>query len=249
MINCGICDDEKEIREQLHEIVEEFAVMENIQMKISEYESGEELLKEEEELQLLLLDINMGGRNGLDVGQEIWKRDKNIKIIFISNLSGPLQKSTAQNKVHSFAYLEKPVSERELYKQLKDIFAQKREQEKTHELYFQGMNNETVTLIAEHIYYFEYIPRKIKVIYKKDNTLQTCFVRDSINNIAEKMKEYNFRLSHKAYVVNICHVKQVHGYEIFMNELENERIPLSQKRAVEFMREWNNTRRRAILGE
>lgn len=249
MIHCGICDDEKEVREQLHTMVKKFAKERQIPIKIWEYESGEELLEKQEDLHLLLLDIDMDGKNGLDVGQEIWKKDKEIKIIFISNLNGILQKSTAQNKVHSFAYLDKPICEEELYEQLEEVLPQLKKQDKKHMLHFQGVEKEMISLAAENIYYFEYVARKIKVIYQKDNALHTCFVKDSINHIAEVTKEYGFLLSHKAYVVNISYIKRINKYMVYMNGMETEGIPLSQKRAVEFTREWHNFRRRAILGE
>lgn len=62
----------------------------------------------------------MQGRNGIETGKEIWNQNRKIKIIYISNLIQ--YKEVAQNHIHAFAYLVKPIKKENLFVQLKDVF-------------------------------------------------------------------------------------------------------------------------------
>ena len=63
----GICDDEKELRSSLRRVIEQEAQLNGLEYKISEYSSGEEMLKalEKDAPELLFLDIEM---DGIDAG-------------------------------------------------------------------------------------------------------------------------------------------------------------------------------------
>jgi CheY-like chemotaxis protein len=69
MICIGICDDEKQIIEVLKEKI--MAYMESCTMEVNylEFYSGEELLNSERPLDLLFLDIDMPGMDGIETGK------------------------------------------------------------------------------------------------------------------------------------------------------------------------------------
>jgi DNA-binding LytR/AlgR family response regulator len=71
MICVGICDDEKQIIEVLKEKI--MAYMEFCTMEVNylEFYSGEELLNSESQLDLLFLDIDMPGMDGIETGK-LW---------------------------------------------------------------------------------------------------------------------------------------------------------------------------------
>ena len=78
----AICDDEKEIRDMLAEKIGKLYP----QAGLSLYRSGEELLLAEKEPDILLLDIQMPGKNGMETAKELRRKNKKAIIIFVTAL-------------------------------------------------------------------------------------------------------------------------------------------------------------------
>ena len=51
------------------------------------------------------------------------------------------------------------------------------------------------------------------------------------------MKQYDFCMPHKSFLVNLYQVKSVKGYEIQM--MDGQTLPLSQKKSVQFRERLN----------
>ena len=76
----AICDDEKNIRELIGDKVKtQFP-----EAAIDFYSSGDELLLSDKPMDILFLDIQMSGRNGMETAREIRKKDKRTIIIFVT---------------------------------------------------------------------------------------------------------------------------------------------------------------------
>ncbi len=67
IMQIAICDDEQEIRKRLAEL----AGMVCADAEIIEYTSGEELLSDGNQPDILLLDIQMDGRSGMEAAREL----------------------------------------------------------------------------------------------------------------------------------------------------------------------------------
>ena len=237
---CVICDDEKEFRAHLKAQLSVFAREYGIEICVREYENGDALLRSGLKEKILFLDIDMEGKNGLEAGQEIWQKNRDIRIIYITNLGDIMSKKTAQNRIHAFAYLEKPVRREDLFAQLCDICAEIQEKERKElKIHLQVIGKGRMTFSVKNICYFEVVNGRIKtvidVIEKKGNGRE-YFVQDTLTNIEEKLREYGFALSHKAFLVNMRYVQRIREYTVYM--LNGDKLPLSQKRSPEFRRLW-----------
>ena len=78
----AICDDEKNIRELIGDKV----VKQYPEAEIVFFSSGEELLLSDSHIDLLFLDIQMSGRNGMDTARELRKKDKDVIELFNSSI-------------------------------------------------------------------------------------------------------------------------------------------------------------------
>lgn len=63
----GICDDMKNIRKQVFDICKKLQEETKKSFEIIEFENGEDVVNETEKLDILILDIQMPGMNGIDV--------------------------------------------------------------------------------------------------------------------------------------------------------------------------------------
>ena len=82
----GICDDEKELRSSLRRVIEQEAQLNGLDYKVSEYSSGKEMLKalEKDAPELLFLDIEMDGIDGMEAARAIRKTRKDTVIMFVT---------------------------------------------------------------------------------------------------------------------------------------------------------------------
>lgn len=221
MIRIGICDDDKSIIEKTKSYIESF---EEIRYEITTYCSGEELIKEKNKFDLIFLDIDMPNMDGIETAKRIREYDKSVKIIYITSYT---DYTNLAFQVHAFGYLNKPVDELEIHKQLREVVSYLKEEKGEESIKFVTTEG-VLQLELKDIYYFEYLDRKVYIHSKE----KVYVIREKITNIAEMMEKYNFLMPHKSFVVNLLYVKSIKGYDIFM--MDGSSIPLSQKKAPYF---------------
>jgi two-component system LytT family response regulator len=113
-----ICDDDALITEQLQKYIKEF--FEKIGVKCPElvcFSDGESLLSDNGEKDVLFLDIEMPGVNGIYVGNELKKRNENIIIFIVTSYSEYLDEAM---RFHVFRYLSKPLDKQRFFRNMKD---------------------------------------------------------------------------------------------------------------------------------
>lgn len=111
-IKIALCENDDKDLETLKAIVRETMDCYNLPYVICDFKEGEALLETELDFHLVFLDILMEGISGMEVGREIYRRNRRIKIIFQTNY-GQFCKD-AVNFSHAFAYLEKPLARQEV---------------------------------------------------------------------------------------------------------------------------------------
>ena len=100
-----VVDDEENIRKSLKMILE----YEGYQfLQAAEGEEALSLVEENIDLDLVLLDIKMPGRDGLDILAEIKRRPYAPEVIMISG-QGTIQAAVEATKLGAFEFLEKPL--------------------------------------------------------------------------------------------------------------------------------------------
>lgn len=101
----AVCDDEKEIRDMFAEKIGQLYPKADLPL----YQSGEELLLSDNEPDILLLDIKMPGKNGMETARELRKKNKMTIIIFVTALDDFVFQAF---DVGAFHYLVKPFDDR-----------------------------------------------------------------------------------------------------------------------------------------
>ena len=98
MLNIAICDDEQiicnDILTRLHKINPTFLV--------DIFNSGEKLLLTDLKYDIIFLDIEMSGMNGMDVAEKIMQRNKKIYISFFSQVILNLCKTLLKSELLDF---------------------------------------------------------------------------------------------------------------------------------------------------
>ena len=160
------------------------------------FSDGETLLSDEGEKDILFLDIEMPGMNGIYVGNELKMRNENIIIFIVTSHSEYLDEAM---RFHVFRYLSKPLDKQRFFRNMKDAV----------DLY----NSTTVkipietkqgvhTLPASSIVAIEAQGRKITV-----HTVKGDF--ESVHTIKyweNLLPKNHFFQTHRSFIINFEHV-------------------------------------------
>ena len=80
LIEIAVCDDEKVIREQIADLVEQ----QGADCRTELFATGDELLAVKRHYDMIFLDIQMEGRNGIETARAIRKYDEQAVIVFVT---------------------------------------------------------------------------------------------------------------------------------------------------------------------
>lgn len=113
-----ICDDDTLIVEQLQVYIKNFFELNHLKCpELVSYYTGKALLKDEGDKDILFLDIEMPGMNGIYVGNELKKANDNIIIFIVTSYFEYLDEAM---RFQVFRYLSKPIEKQRLFRNLKD---------------------------------------------------------------------------------------------------------------------------------
>ena len=221
-MNIAVCDDEENIRIYIKRLIE----IKEDDCRIIEFSSGGELLqywqqKDRERIDILFLDISMGGTDGMETAEQIrkWQEERGEAVwgslpllIFVSDYPEYMPRAFS---VNAFQYLVKPIDEKEF----EEVFAQavreyryldaKKSTEPKEILIRNG--NETRKVSVNDIYYIESSNRKI-IVFMKDEEIE-CYGK--LGELEKELKEGFFRI-HRGYLINMKYVERYNRTEIRM---------------------------------
>lgn len=225
MIKIAVCDDDRIDGEIIGRLLDQYALDHNQEILLRIFESGEKFLASKYIPDILLLDIFMYEKDGIQIGTEVREKYPDMIVIYTTNLKEKIM--VAFNQLHVYGYLVKPINQEELYPILDDAIKKIRSEQKTEGdiVTFLSENNTVIKLSSSDIYYFEYYDRKVKIV-TKDN-IYVC--KEKIGSIAERMTKYGFAMSHQSFVVNLYCVHEIKKQALVMKN--GEEVFLAQKRA------------------
>ena len=207
----GICDDEKEIREMLKDKVQSLYPKADILL----YASGEELLSGELP-DILLLDIQMQGKSGIETAVELRLMDKQLIIIFVTAIEDYVFQAF---DVEAFHYLVKPFLDDKFsevlqkaarqFTERKESKSAKGEIEKPHLLITAKGKHFTVNF--EDIVYAEVFDRKV-IIHTLDEDIEYY---GKLKDLEEKAGD-DFYRPHRAYLVNFNFIRKYDAATIYL---------------------------------
>lgn len=88
-MNILICDDDKLYVDMIRKYVDEFFADHKItDYKVYEYNSGDEVAKNNEKIDIAFLDVEMDGINGIEAGKCLRNNNKNIVLFIITSYMG-----------------------------------------------------------------------------------------------------------------------------------------------------------------
>jgi len=207
----AVCDDEKEIRELLAEKIR----MIFQEADVSTYPSGNALLMADRQPDILLLDIQMPCKNGMETARELRKRWKNTVLIFVTALEDYVFQAF---DVGAFHYLVKPVDDGKLMEVLKNAAGQlednrQREADKEAANLIITAGGRHFSVKLEDIVYAEVYDRKI-ILHTLDADIEYYGKMKEL----EKRAGEEFYRPHRAYLVNFHYIRKYDATTIYLEK-------------------------------
>lgn len=215
-ITIALCDDDSEQIKNLRRLIGEWADGKPFAVNIAGYESGEQFLFEypDDPCDLLLLDIEMRGINGMELAKKLRSAGDMLPIIFITGYSDYMADGYDVEALH---YLLKPVETDKLFAVL-DRYAAR--QGRSAEIILTTSEG-TCRAAADSIYYIEAFGRKTAV-HLRDKTVLNCNM-----SISEFENFSGFIHCHRSYIVNLEQVRSITKTAVILET--GEEIPLSRR--------------------
>ena len=111
MLQIGICDDEKIAAAMLEQKIKQCLKKNDIAGEIYIFLTGDQLLRSMQQFDILFLDIDMPGRDGIATGLEYRKWDKECKIVMETSR---VERMREVFYLEAYRFLVKPIQEDEL---------------------------------------------------------------------------------------------------------------------------------------
>lgn len=214
----ALCDDEEVFIDEVRVILDSL-LEDPSKCDVVSCFSGEELLEyhQRESFDIIFLDIEMPGMNGMDTARKIRETDSGVIIVFLTSYQ---EFATIGYEVDAYRYLVKDQPAYVYEKQFKAILEEFSQKHKKFEI----MDRNT-----KAIFY-------LKDIFFFDITNKTVFVHTngasykyfgSLSDVEEQLKNDSlFVRCHKSYIVNVTQIEAINNSGILMKN--NQTLPLSR---------------------
>ncbi len=218
-IKIAVCDDKQTDREYVGTMVGQW----NAAAKVDYFASAESFLfayAEQKDYDILLLDIEMDGMDGVTMAKKIRKENEAVQIVFITGYSDYIAEGYEVSALH---YLMKPVQKEKLFAVLDRAVQKLKSNEKA--LYLE-LSGETVRIPLYQIKYIEVRQNYVTVHAKTDHT-----VKKTLSEIEKLLDERFYRLG-RSYILQLSCVERVTKKEVYLNDGSVIPLPRGQYEAL-----------------
>lgn len=201
MYRIAVCDDVDSIREQLCTLCAEILRERGLPCETVPFaaaEAFEAARAQEPPFDLLILDIEMGGKSGLALARELRANRDRIAIIFVSGHEGYLREGYDVQPLH---FLLKPV-ERPALERALTVALELREH--APQLVLKS-GSRTFTLRYDEIRYLEVLNHELR-IHTADGTLS---FRHALSEVEALLPPNRFCRCHNSFIINLHCIKEI----------------------------------------
>lgn len=205
----AICDDDGIFRRKLKDILIEYKAEKRICIDISEFESGEEFLADSTVWDIVFMDYQMNGLDGLETARKLKNKNPICSIIFITAYPEFIFESF---EVQPFRFMLKPLENRKIYDALNSYIKQQK-------LLYPLIvieNGEQKTVNSQDILYLEG-DGKYCIVRTANDTIHSS---KTIAQVYKLLPEHCFYRVHKSYVVNMYCIDSLKNNIITLNNGE-----------------------------
>lgn len=218
----ALCDDQPQALSLLSALAREWGKARGFALQLACFQGAEALLFQlsDESYDILLLDIEMPGMDGVSLARKVRLEDGNVQIIFVTGYSDYIAQGYEVEALH---YLMKPVDREKLFSVLDRAVEKLRKNERPLLLELAG---ETVRLPLRELRYLE-VRRNFVTLHAREEYT----VKKPLTEFEERLDERFFRTG-RSFIVNLMYIQKITRTDIFLTTGEALPLPRGQYEAL-----------------
>ena len=216
----AIIEDEKAHGQLLESYIQSFSKAEQVRMELQYFESAENFLfvwEAEHDFDLLFLDIQMAGMDGMSLAKQIRRQNEEVLIVFTTGISDYIQEGY---EVEALQYLLKPLKEENVHKCLKRALAKR----PAEDFLVFHTEEETLKLTERSINYIEARGHGSCIGAAHHQPIE---VKESLSAIEQMLKAGEFIKCHRSYICRLGNVHHIDKENVYFDD--GSSIPVSRR--------------------
>ena len=217
----AICDDEAIFLSDLEQKI--YKIISTLDCEVIPFTSAEELLAASGSFDLIFLDIEMGGMDGMSAARQIREKDFEIPIVFLTSHT---EMAIEGYEVNAFRFLKKPVDDDKLKQTLQDIQLMKA----SHKGVMIKSGGEEIVVIPSEVLFLESDNNNVRIITTEGSYTTRLKLSEAID-IFNRIND-TIRKVHRCSAVNLDHVARLKEREAILDD--GSMIAISRSCFTEF---------------
>lgn len=202
----AVCDDEELFRIEFKNVLDKALV--NVDYDIDTFSGGSSLYEAflKEPFDLVFLDIEMPGIDGITLAKRLRAISENVHIVF---LTSHIEYALEGYEVNALRYLVKPVDMNKLGEVLKYVQDKKNN---SRQIMIREEGEDIVIDISD-IIYMESMDKNVRIVTSK----REYVTRYNISDYEEELKNSGFLRIHRGYLISLSKVKKIVKNDVVMD--------------------------------
>ena len=189
------------------------------------FASGEELLRETKRFDIVFLDIQMDGMNGIEAARSLRERQDEIVLIFITGIKEYVFDAF---DLYAFQYLLKPLDEKKFAEVLDRAVKEAGRKKEKRGIFIKARN---LTLAQTDILYIESRGKKVEIHTARDE--ESIEIYAAMDELEGQLGEGFYRC-HRAYIVNMAYITEYGGDRILLTN--GDKVYLAKRKYGDFVK-------------
>lgn len=226
MISVAICDDLADQLSLTMNLTEEYIKAHNVDMQVSWFSHPDKLLEAiaSEHFHIYILDIVMPMLNGVELGREIRRNDREAQIIYTTSEPQFALESFAANPLN---YLIKPLSKDTFFDTMS--LALSKVSQNIGKIFKIKTSDGIQVVNLSEIVCCEYVKHTVMYTLSKGERVISVTMRESFGDIVTPLfEDYRFIQPHTSFVINMSCVERMTKDSFYMQG--GAVVPIAQKR-------------------
>lgn len=203
----AICDDEKVFLNDLEQKI--YGIISRLDCDVISFSCAEDLLAFEGAFDLIFLDIEMGGMDGMSAARQIRLSNNEIPIVFLTSHT---EMAIDGYEVKAYRFLKKPVEDDKLIQTLQDIQLMKAGR--------QGViiksGGEEIVVVPSEVLFLESDNNNVRIITTSGSYTSRLKLTEAID-IFNRIND-TIRKVHRCSAVNLDHVARLREKEVILDD-------------------------------
>ena len=225
-IIAAIVENEPEQIEKIQELCTRFSKDNDVSIETHAFSNGYDFLEKDSSIfDCVFMDIDMPGINGMETSNKLRLLNKDISIIFVTNLP---QYAIDGYKVQALDFIIKPMSYADFSIVMDKILSITKKKEAD---FLFVIHNEMMKISSDDILYFEMKNHNVNIHLLNMNVL---VYRETIKELELKLKNSSFYRCNSGIIVNLKYVQTIKDDVCIMND--GTTLQVSRSRRNDFLK-------------